>query len=64
MLLKRIKDLREDNDITQREMAKLLNTTQQYYSRYEKGEIEIPLKHFIKIAKYFNVSLDYLADKD
>lgn len=58
---KRIRDLREDNDINQKEIADLLKTTQQQYCKYELGTREIPLHHIITLAKYYNVSLDYLA---
>ena len=57
----RLKDLREDNDKKQLEIAMLLKTTTQQYSRYERGERELPMHHFITLAKYYNVSLDYLA---
>lgn len=59
---KRLRDLREDNDLTQREIAQLLKTTQQVYSEYEKGIREIPLYKMIILAKYYNVSMDYLTD--
>lgn len=59
---KRLRDLREDNDLTQREIAALLQTTQQVYSEYEKGIREIPLHKIILLAKYYNVSLDYLTN--
>lgn len=61
-----IKDLREDNDKTQTEIAEYLGTTQQVYSRYEKGENEIPVRHIIALCKYYNASADYvlgLTDK-
>ena len=61
MYYKRLRDLREDSDKNQLEIAKLLNTTVQQYSRYERGERELPLHHFIALAKFYNVSLDYLA---
>ena len=61
MVYQRIKDLREDADKKQGEIAKLLNTTIQQYSRYERGERELPMHHFIALARYYNVSLDYLA---
>ena len=61
MLYKRLKDLREDNDINQAEIAKLLQTTVQQYSRYERGERELPMHHFLTLARFYNVSLDYLA---
>ena len=57
----RIKDIREDNDKSQTEIATVLNMKQQQYARYESGIQEIPLHHMITLAKYYNVSLDYLA---
>ncbi|MBQ7379331.1 MAG: helix-turn-helix transcriptional regulator [Clostridia bacterium] len=57
----RLKDLREDAEKKQLEIAELLNTTQQQYSKYERGVREIPFQHVITLAKYYNVSLDYLA---
>lgn len=59
----RIRELREDRDITQKEIAAVLQTTQQVYSRYEQGVNEIPLHHFIALADFYGVSLDYLAGK-
>lgn len=56
-----IRDLREDHDLRQAQIARLLKTTQQVYSRYEKGQNEIPLRHLITLAKFYNVSLDYIA---
>ena len=56
-----IRDLREDHDLRQSQIAQLLKTTQQVYSRYEKGQNEIPLRHLITLAKFYNVSLDYIA---
>ena len=57
----RLKDLREDNDKTQSEIASELGIKQQQYARYESGLQEIPLHHIITLAKYYNVSLDYLT---
>lgn len=57
----RIRDLREDSDKKQSELANYLKTTTQYYSRYEHGESEIPFERAIMLAKYYNVSLDYIA---
>ena len=57
----RIRDLREDCDLNQTEVAKILGTTQTQYSRWERGAQEIPLHHFISLARYYKVSLDYLA---
>lgn len=59
---RRLRDLREDNDLKQREIAAILQTTQQVYSEYEKGIREIPLHKIITLAKYYNVSLDYLTN--
>ena len=57
----RLRDLREDADKNQAEIAELLGMKRQQYARYETGAQEIPLHHFIKLAKFYNVSLDYLA---
>ena len=57
----RLRDLREDADKTQADIAEYLGMKQQQYARYERGVQEIPLHHFIALAKYYNVSLDYLA---
>ncbi len=57
----RIKDLREDNDLTQKEIAKVLMCDQSLYSKYERGEREIPLSLLIKLADYYCTSLDYLT---
>lgn len=58
---RRIRELREDNDKTQREVAEYLGTPYQYYAVYEKGGSEISFERAIALAKYYNVSLDYLA---
>lgn len=57
----RIRDLREDSDITQKAIASFLMCDQSLYSKYERGEREIPLRLLVQLAKYFNVSLDYLV---
>jgi transcriptional regulator with XRE-family HTH domain len=57
----RIKDLREDSYKSQLYIANLLGLSQQHYSMYERGERELPMHHFITLAKFYNVSLDYLA---
>lgn len=57
----RLKDLREDHDMLQKDVANILKTTQPQYARYESGERELPMHHFITLAKYYNVSLDYLV---
>ena len=58
---KRLKALREDRDLTQTDVAKVLHTTYQYYSTYEAGKREMPLSRAIELAKFYNVSLDYIA---
>ena len=59
---RRLKDLREDKDLNQEKIAKLLGTTQQTYSLWERGDREIPFHHVITLAKFYKVSLDYIAD--
>ena len=61
MTYKRIKDLREDKDISQREVAEALGLYTTTYARYERGEQEPPLCVAVALAKFYNVSLDYLA---
>lgn len=55
-----IKDLREDNDLTQQQIAKLLNISQTTYSRYESGALDIPSSSLISLAKFYKTSVDYL----
>lgn len=55
-----IRELREDRDLTQTQIAEVLGTTQQVYSRYEKGENEIPVRHIITLCKFYNISADYI----
>ncbi len=57
----RLRDLREDADKSQEEIAKILGTSQSYYAQYENGKRPIPLERMIILAKYYNVSLDYIA---
>ena len=59
--MKRLKDLREDHDLKQAEVAEILHISQQYYQCYESGKNELPLRHAIALAKYYNISLDYIA---
>ena len=61
---RRIRDLREDNDKKQREIAEHLNMQLTVYQRYERGEREIPLWAAIKLADYYKVTLDYLVGRD
>lgn len=55
-----LRELREDNDYTQSEIAEVLKTTQQVYSRYEKGINELPIRHLIELCKFYKVSADYV----
>lgn len=57
----RIRDLREDSDLTQTKLAQVLGCTQQTYSRYETGEITIDIYSLEKLAKFYNTSIDYLV---
>lgn len=59
--MKRLRDLREDHDLKQSDVAKILNISQQYYQCYESGKNEIPLRHCIALAKFYNVSIDYIV---
>ncbi len=55
-----IRELREDRDLSQKQIAEVLGTTQQVYSRYEKGINEIPVRHIITLCKFYKVSADYI----
>lgn len=57
----RLRDLREDADKTQIEIAKILNTNQSQYQKYESGKRELPLHHAITLSKFYNVSIDYIT---
>ncbi len=56
----RIRELREDHDLTQRDVAALLGTTQQVYSRYEQGVNELPIRHLITLCRFYKVDSDYI----
>ena len=60
MVYKRIRDLREDKDLTQKEMAERLHCSQQVYSNYELGQRDIPTDILIKLSNFYNVSIDYM----
>ena len=60
MVYRRIRDLREDKDMTQRQLAKTLNCSQQVYSNYELGQRDIPTDILIKLSKFYGVSVDYI----
>lgn len=57
----RLRDLREDSDKTQQEIAEYLGTSAQHYGKYELGNAEIPFERAVALARYYNVSLDYIA---
>ncbi len=57
----RLRDLREDSDKSQEEIAALLGTSRQQYQRWESGAWQMPIEHYKTLAKYYNVSLDFLA---
>ncbi len=59
-MYQRIRDLREDHDLTQREMAQILHCSQQVYSNYELGQRDIPTAVLIALAKYYKTTTDYL----
>lgn len=63
MTFKRIKNLRVDHDLKQIELANYLGVSQNTYSDYELGKINVPIDILIKIADYYNVSLDYITDR-
>ncbi len=62
-MYKRIRDLREDADLTQTQMAKILDMSQTGYSKYETGENDLPTNILIKLADFHNTSIDYLLGR-
>lgn len=60
MYFKRVRDLREDNDLLQKDVAKILDVSQQYYSQYELGNYTFTVEQIIKLSKYYRVSTDYI----
>ncbi len=63
MFFRRLRDLREDNDLSQLQVAQLLSIQQTVYSRYERGFQNIPLEHLIFLSDYYNVSVDYILGR-
>ena len=57
----RLRDIREDNDLTQAQVAQILGTVREQYHKYETGKQEIPFHHVITLARHYNVSIDYFA---
>ena len=58
--IKRLRDLREDNDKTQQEIADVLGTSQTMYARYERGANELPIHHLVTLCAYYKVSADFV----
>ena len=63
MYLKKLKDLRIDNDLYQKEVAAILKITRQKYGLYETGKRDIPIDLLIKLADFYNVSIDYILNR-
>lgn len=63
MLYKRIRELREDKDISQQKMGEILSCSQRVYSNYERGDLDIPTEILIKLADFHNVSIDYILNR-
>lgn len=63
MKIKRLRDLREDNDLTQQNIADLLKISQRTYSHYENGTRSIPLELLIQLSNYYKTSIDYIVGK-
>lgn len=63
MYFRRLKELREDHDLLQKDIAKLLDIKQHVYSRYERGMQCIPIRHLLPLADYYNVSTDYILGR-
>ena len=63
MIFENIRNLREDNDIKQQELADYLHVKQTTYSKYELGQVNIPIEVFMKLADYYDVSVDYLLGR-
>ena len=61
MFYQRLRDMREDHDKTQAQIAEILGTSQQQYQRWESGAWQMPIEHYKTLAEYYNVSIDFLA---
>lgn len=61
-MYKLIYELRDDNDLKQREIAEILNCSQRVYNNYERGNLDIPTEILIKLSKYYDVSTDYILE--
>jgi transcriptional regulator with XRE-family HTH domain len=60
---KRLRDLREDHDKTQQQIAEVLGTSQTMYARYERGANELPIRHLLALCSYYGVSADYILGR-
>lgn len=60
--IEKLRGLREDNDLTQAQIARILGTSQTMYARYERGANEMPIHHLVALCRFYNVSADYLLD--
>ena len=60
--IEKLRGLREDNDLTQTQIADILGTSQTMYARYERGANEMPIRHLVTLCKFYNVSADYFLD--
>ena len=58
----KLRDLREDNDLTQVQVAQVLGTSQTMYARYERGANELPVRHLVTLCRFYNVSADFFLD--
>lgn len=63
MYFQRLKDLREDKDMSQKQIAEIIGTEQSYYSKYEKGKYLIPIDKLIILADFYGVSIDYIVGR-
>lgn len=63
MKYQRIRDLREDKDLTQKQMGQILSCSQRVYSNYERGDLDIPTEVLIKLADFHKVSIDYILNR-
>ena len=62
--IEKLRGLREDNDLTQQQIADVLGTSQTMYARYERGANEMPIRHLVTLCKFYNVSADYFLDTE
>ena len=60
----KLRGLREDNDLTQTQIAQVLGTSQTMYARYERGANELPIRHLVTLCRFYNVSADFLLDTE